>query len=278
MLIIYFIFGLICGSFVTALVWRLREQELISNSHSKHSKQTLAELSIVKGRSMCPVCHHQLSSVDLLPVFSWLLQQGKCRYCKTHISGEYPLIELFTALAFVCSYIYWPYTTSSAVGIFSLISWLTILVGLIALFVYDLKWFILPNRIIFPLISLAIVRQLVLVLYFQDINLILGSIYGIVVLFGLFYLIFQISGGKWIGGGDVKIGLLIGIIVGGPLMALLVLFIASLSGTIYSLPLITSGRLKKQHTIPFGPFLIFATYIVVLFGAHIINWYKTLLN
>jgi prepilin signal peptidase PulO-like enzyme (type II secretory pathway) len=91
---------------------------------------------------------------------------------------------------------------------------------------------------------------------------------------GVFYVLFQISSGKWIGGGDVKLGVLIGLLVGTPLAAFMVLFLSSLLGTLFSLPLLASGKMNKKYKIPYGPFLILATIIVKLFSVSIIAWYE----
>ena len=90
---------------------------------------------------------------------------------------------------------------------------------------------------------------------------------------GIFYLLFQISDGKWIGGGDIKLGGLLGLIVATPSRSLLFIFIAAVGGTIVSLPLLLSGRLKPTSTIPFGPFLIAGAIITFLFGGSVIHWY-----
>jgi prepilin signal peptidase PulO-like enzyme (type II secretory pathway) len=157
---------------------------------------------------------------------------------------------------------------------FEFISWLIILTGLIALFIYDFKWMLLPNAIVYSLIVIALVRLVALLLLTNNLDILYGAFWGVLVLFGLFYLLFQISGGKWIGGGDVKLAILLGILVGGPLMSMLLLFIASLLGTIYALPLVIKGKVRQHKVIPFGPFLITATIVVMLFGVQIINWYK----
>ena len=108
-------------------------------------------------------------------------------------------------------------------------------------------------------------------------KLILASFYGLIIGGGIFYLLFQTSRGEWIGGGDVKLGAVLGIIVGGPWQALLLLFVASCLGTLFSLPMLLTGKASKTSKIPFGPFLIAATIIVYLFGSSIIAWYKKLL-
>jgi prepilin signal peptidase PulO-like enzyme (type II secretory pathway) len=271
-----FILGLTFGSFINALVWRMHEQaEQTGKKASKKHTQYLKELSITKGRSMCPDCHHQLAARDLVPVFSWLALGGKCRYCRQPISPQYPLVELLTAALFVFSYVFWPSAFHGA-GLLEFILWLVFLVGFVALAVYDLKWFLLPNRIVYPLLGLAILQVLAVVIFYHGgLHLLLSSVWGALVGGGLFYALFQISGGKWIGGGDVKLGSLLGILVGGPLAAGLLLFTASLAGTVFALPLMAAGKVKRTTLVPFGPFLLLAALIVRLFGASVITWLQT---
>ncbi|MGD0284638.1 MAG: prepilin peptidase, partial [Candidatus Saccharimonadales bacterium] len=264
------ILGLCLGSFVNALVWRLHEQTK-SNKKNK-SKQ----LSILHGRSMCPDCRHKLAPIDLIPLISWLMLRGKCRYCHKSISIQYPLIEVLTVILFVISYNYWPYTLHGY-GLAAFIIWLAILTGFIALVVLDIRWFWLPDRIVYPLSIIALVDILLISLATHKLSSnLIGSIFGILIISGSFYLLYVLSKGKWIGGGDVKLGFLIGLLVGGPLHSLLVLFLASTTGTISALPFFISGKLKRNSLLPFGPFLILATIITVLFGASIIQWYKNL--
>src|SRR3989344_6490262 len=121
---ILIVLGLAFGSFVNALVWRLHEQEERAKSKEQRRKKGKAkntaklsshtsvlsskDLSILKGRSMCPSCKHGLAAKDLVPVLSWLTLRGKCRYCHKPISIQYPLVELITATLFVISYLLWP--------------------------------------------------------------------------------------------------------------------------------------------------------------------------
>lgn len=264
------ILGLCVGSFINALVWRLHAQE--SKSKKKTAKNF--NLSILNGRSVCPNCKHQLAAKDLIPVLSWLSLRGKCRYCKQPISIQYPLVELLTAFLFVFSYLYWPLYFDS-LGKLLLAFWLMFLVGLIALAVYDLKWLILPDKIIRPLIALGILQAIVLVLTAttptkQFISIAFSFLIG----GGLFYVLFQISGGKWIGGGDVKLGGLLGLILASPSLIIFTIFAASLLGTLMALPLMITGKLKRTSKIPFGPLLIAGAIIAQLFGLSLINWYK----
>ncbi len=261
------ILGLCVGSFINALVWRLHAQ----SKKKKPSKK----LSIMTGRSMCPDCKHQLASRDLVPVISWLSLKGKCRYCQKPISRQYPLVELLTALIFSSLYILWPVTVGNK-EILEFGLWLVFIGGFIALSVYDFKWMLLPDRIVYPLLGLGIAQALLRAFVWgEGAGAIENAVWGVAIGGGIFYLIFQVSKGKWIGGGDVKLGFLLGLLVGGPGQALLMLFMASLIGTLTVLPLLASRRVNRNTRIPFGPFLMLATVIVRLYGPRLIDWYTT---
>lgn len=270
--------GLCLGSFVNALVWRLREQEteVAKKSPDRHR---LKQLSVSKGRSMCPHCKHEIQAKDLVPVLSWLTLGGKCRYCHKPISAQYPLVEALTAALFVLSYLWWPQTLQGSEWL-SFGLWLVILTGLMALTVYDLRWFLLPNRIIFPLMFVAAIRAALEIFSSADpLETLLGVITAMALGGGLFYLIFQLSGGKWIGGGDVKLGWLLGLVVLKPSLSLLFIFVAAVLGSLVSVALLALKRLKRNSLVPFGPFLIAGAYISLLFGSDIVNWYqRTLLG
>lgn len=264
------ILGLCLGSFTGALVWRLHEQSL----PAKKRAATAEELSITKGRSMCPHCQHTLGVKDLIPLVSWVWLRGRCRYCRQPIGWQEPLLEISMATLFIVSYLFWPFPFDNH-GIFLFVCWLLAVVGLVALFVYDLRWMLLPNKIVFPLIGLGVVQTAVVAALFDGgIHYVLSAAAGLAVAGGIFYVLFQLSKGKWIGGGDVKLGYAIGLLLGSPSQAFLMLFVASLLGVVASLPGIFTKKLAATSRIPFGPFLIIATIIVMLFGASIINWYK----
>ena len=150
--VILIAFGLCAGSFVSAVVWRVRKQE------TGNKKQ---ELSILKGRSQCPHCCHVLAWHDLIPLFSWLSLRGRCRYCSQPISWQYPLTELAAVGIFTVSYAYWPGGVYGVGDWVVLITWLITSVGLLALLVYDLKWMLLPNRILYPTLAIAAGGRLV---------------------------------------------------------------------------------------------------------------------
>jgi len=270
------VFGLCLGSFVNALVWRVREQAT-EVGRKKPRKDYLKDLSISKGRSMCPDCHNTLAAKDLVPVFSWLSLKGKCRYCRKPISAQYPIVEAITAALFVASYVWWPVPINRPIMDAIFVFWLLILTGFMALIVYDLKWMLLPDRIMLPLTALALVMAgLVVANNSNPKQTIIHKLLAVAVGGGIFYVLFQISQGKWIGGGDVKLGWLLGLIVGTPAKALLFIFIAALAGSVISVPMLASGKMGRTSTIPFGPFLIIGGIVTMLFGQDLLNWYHHL--
>lgn len=268
------VLGLIFGSFINAVIWRVHEQELESEK-KKPNKKYLERLSIRRGRSMCSNCHHELAAKDLVPVVSWLYLRGKCRYCKQPIPDN-PLVEVSTALLFALSYIAWPLSLTGAGWRAAFVVWLGALVGLIMLSVYDLRWMILPNRILWPTGCLAVVFAALNILQSDDMaKAALNVMAAVLIGGGIFYLLFQISSGKWIGGGDVKLGWVLGLLVLTPAKAALFIFLAALLGTIASVPLLMRQKIDRKATIPFGPFLIAGAIIAVLWGTQILHWYTS---
>lgn len=274
--IILLVAGLVLGSFVNALVWRLREQERILEKRkpTKADQKRLAELSIVHGRSMCSHCGHPLAARDLVPVFSWLQLRGKCRYCGARIPDT-PFAELFLPLLFLVSYLSWPYALTGW-GIAGLVVWAAVLVLFVALALYDLRWLLLPNRMVYPLSIVAMLFVAAMALAGREWVFIWAPVLGSILFFGLFWGLFEVSGGKWLGGGDVKLAAALGLLAGSPLRALLVIFFASLVGTVLGLPQLIGTKRTASHQIPFGPPLMLATIIVVLYGGTIISWYQGL--
>lgn len=264
--------GLCMGSFVNAWVWRLHQQSKKTAKKAKNNN----EYSILNGRSMCVECKHALAWYDLIPVISWLTLGGKCRYCKKPISAQYPAVELATAGLFGLSYAYFPLKPLNGGAEYMLLAlWLSMIVGFMAMTVYDLRWMLLPDKLTRMFTIVAAAYVLLYALTASDPGVVSRALMGGLVVGGLFYGLFQVSGGKWIGGGDVKLGFMLGLLAGGPLEGFMVIFLASLLGTLAVAPLLVGGKDRLKMRIPFGPFLIAATIIVFLFSADIINWYQT---
>lgn len=256
------VLGLCFGSFVQALVWRL------------HKKK-----DIVKARSQCESCGHELSILDLIPLLSWLTLKGHCRYCKKPIHWSAPLMELILAAVFVVSYIFWPVTIAGGQWVL-FTSWLSVSVGLLALAVYDLRFMLLPSSILYPTATIASVGRLIYVAGFADDKprAALAWLVSVAIAGGIFWLIYEFSRGRVIGFGDVRLGLISGTVLADPLLSLQMIFLASLLGTIAILPGLLSRRKTLTTKVPYGPFLIAATFIVLLFGSSFTNWYQRLLT
>jgi leader peptidase (prepilin peptidase)/N-methyltransferase len=269
--IILFAWGLCSGSFVNALVWRLHEQS--------KTKKTKTNLSIINGRSVCPNCKHVLAWYDLIPLVSWLALQGKCRHCKKPIPIQYPLVELLSAVIFVGSYIFWPETVHLNGQWLLLGTWLAASVGLLALAIYDLRWFLLPSRIIYPTLAVVAAGRLAYIVIFDNrpLHSLFLWAFSVAVASGVFFILFTYSKGKWIGYGDVRLGLITGTLLADPAKSLAMLFLASLIGTIVILPSLSKGNKTLTSKLPYGPFLIAATAILVVFGDSLLNWYKGLI-
>jgi prepilin signal peptidase PulO-like enzyme (type II secretory pathway) len=263
--------GLCAGSFVNALVWRLHEQ--------KRSKKADKKLSILNGRSMCVHCRHELTWYDLIPLFSWLLLRGKCRYCKKPISVQYPLVELISGLIFVGSYLLWPNTVHQDGQWLLLAAWLVSSVGLLALAIYDLRWMLLPTRIIYPTLAVAVIGRAGYIFFFANRpgRALLLWLTSVLVASGIFYALFAINQ-KLIGFGDVRLGYITGTLLAAPQKSLAMIFIASLLGALVALPDLIRGRKTMASRLPYGPFLILATAILVIFGDSLLNWYGRLLG
>lgn len=272
------LFGLALGSSINALVWRLRLQELFEENEQtrKHPKTKNLKYSMVKGRSMCPHCEYQLEAKDLIPVLSWLWLRGKCRKCRKSISVQYPLVELGLAVLFVGSYFFWPLPLEGWYAWVDFAIWLAGLYGLTALFVYDLRWSLLPDKIVAPLIVLAVADIVLLLLFGESAGSVFATIQfyalGLLPVAGVYYLIHLFSKGRMVGFGDVKLGVFIGLSLGWP-AALLVLVLSNVLGTLYVLPSMLAGKLSRKSRVPFGPFLICAYVIAGLWGDVIIEWY-----
>jgi prepilin signal peptidase PulO-like enzyme (type II secretory pathway) len=151
--------------------------------------------------------------------------------------------------------------------------WLIGLVLLLILFLYDLQWYVLPNKVVYPLWLVSGASFLVTLWQKPTLHTILLGIAAVAVGAGVFWVLFEFSKGKWIGFGDVRLGVAIGLFVGTPLMAALVIFLSSVIGVLAALPGIVTGKKTLQSKLPYGPLLIIALVVVKLFGQRTIDWY-----
>lgn len=252
--------GLCFGSFVNALVWRL------------HKKR-----DFVKERSECTHCHHVLAWYDLLPVVSWLLLRGRCRYCHKKIDDS-PLTELGVATVFAMSYLFWPLGFATG-GTALFILWLISIVFLAALFLYDLKWSLLPNVLTFPLIGLGVVWVGIyygFVMPQSPLETLQSVLFGFASVAGIYGTLYFVSKGEWVGFGDVKLGVFMGLVLGwqGGLLAVM---LANIIAFIWVAPGLMTRRLDRKARIPFGPFLIVSTVLTLIFGERLISLYLSVI-
>lgn len=276
------VLGLLLGSFAGASVWRLRARQLVEDEASgeevdaKELKRLrrLTNMTLSDDRSRCLHCHHQLAWYDLIPLVSWLQLRGRCRYCRKYIGRFEPAVELATAAFFVVSYWVWPAALVAPAEIVQFILWLMVGAGLIILFCYDTRWFLLPDKVVFPLMGLAAVNAIIQVLISADpIAAVLSVVGACVILSGLYFLLYVLSKGAWIGFGDIKLGLVLGLMLADWRLALLALFLANIIGCLIVLPAMVVRRLSRYSHVPFGPMLIGGFWIAGLFGVAIVDWY-----
>jgi len=258
-LLVVFVFGLVIGSFLNVVIFRLGTEDDIINSRSK-----------------CLACGHQLAWYDLFPVISFLSLGGKCRYCRKKISWQYPLVEIATGALFVALF----YTVFLGynfvfLNVFNFLSLLFIFSALVVIFVFDLKQYIIPDEVIFPAIAVAFLALMVKVIFSSsvlDFSL-FANFFGAALLAGGFFLfLVVVTRGEGMGGGDVKLGFLMGLVLGFPKI-LLALFFAFISGALVGVFLMALGKKKMKSMLPFGPFLICGFLLSFFWGSEIISWY-----
>lgn len=236
--------GALLGSFTTMLVWRLHNDEK----------------GIWFGRSHCPHCHKTLSALELIPLFSWLCQRGKCRKCGKKISLFYPLVEFI----FILSGIIFVQLFYSEIWWFTGLKLLLVLFALI-LWVYDTQFFEVDRRISWPAIFLA----LLLSFFEGEIH---SALIGGLIGFSLFAVQYFYSKGRWVGAGDMELGLFLGLALGWE-KTLGALFIAYILGSIVAFPLLLLKKKNMKSSLPMGAFLMPAFLIMLHSGDQIITWY-----
>jgi len=264
--IIIFLFGLAIGSFINALIYRLYNQKPI----------------VGRVRSECPHCGHILAWYDLIPILSFIMLIGRCRYCQKKISWQYPVVELTTGFLFVIIFFntlnqfsppaggfnFSAFAEASADWQFSIIlirDWL-IIFTLLFIFVYDLKYLLVEDIVVIPAAIFSLI-----------VNIIIGGTIWKLLLAGgaaaLFFLLqYLITKGKGIGLGDTRIGLFMGFALGWPNIIVAIFFAYSI-GLIVGLFLLLTRRRKIGAQVPLGPFLAMGTFIALFWGDLIIKWY-----
>ncbi|MEK7452424.1 MAG: prepilin peptidase [Patescibacteria group bacterium] len=223
-------------------------------------ERTHARESILYGRSNCPACKAQLRARDLIPILSFFLLKRSCRNCHTRISVEYPIVEFVTGMLFVFVFL----IEKNWILFFRDVVFISYL---IIIFLYDLKYKYILDRFTIPAICFAFMA-----------NLFVGNItpfsllLGMIAVGGFFLVQFIVSKGTWVGGGDIRMGVLMGAMLGLS-YGLLALFLAYVMGAFVGLILLQLKRVDRKTQIPFGTFLSIATIIVLFVGPQILHWY-----
>ncbi|MCZ8542134.1 prepilin peptidase [Psychrobacillus psychrodurans] len=242
---LFFLYGLIFGSFFNVVGLRIPKKE-----------------SIVRPSSHCTVCDRRLTIKDLVPVFSYVFLKGKCRGCGTKIHWVYPVMELVTGLLFAFAYYQLGFTLELAVALL-FISLLVIIT------VSDIAYMLIPDKIlIFFLTPLIVLRVFVPLSPWWD------SIIGAFVGFGVLFLIAVVSKGG-MGGGDIKLFFVIGLVLGW-IPTLLTLFLASIIGTVVGIISLRRTKQGRKTPIPFGPSIAIAAIISYFYGEMLVDWYVNL--
>jgi leader peptidase (prepilin peptidase) / N-methyltransferase len=243
MLISYlFLVGLTFGSFFNVVGLRIPKGQ-----------------SIVKPRSACPSCQHQLTVLELIPVFSYVMKRGRCRQCGGTISPVYPFFELMTGVLFGVA----PLVSQS---VEEFIVYSTLVSLMIIITVSDVAYMIIPNKVLLFFAGLFAVERL-----FYPLAPWWDSLVGAIVGVGLLLLI-AISSRGGMGGGDIKLFGVIGLALGTKAV-LLSFFFSTIVGVMIGLTGILIGKVKRGKPMPFGPSIAIGTIIYFVYGQEILEWY-----
>lgn len=258
-----FVLGAIIGSFLSVVILR-----------------SIAREGWVSGRSRCDSCKNTIAWYDNIPLLSFLLLRGKCRNCAEPILPLHPMVEVLTGVLFV--WWYWGgfiffQLTQTPLSILQPLFWLLVGLLLIYLFIIDLNYMILPDRPVYSLLGLAIFYRIILVgsgimqstdLYY--------TVFAALLSFVFFFALWFFTKGRGMGFGDVKLVIPLALLLG-PQKMIVCLFLAFILGAIVGLILIAFGKGKLKTAIPFGPFLISATFLSLLVGDFLFSWYWQLI-
>ena len=233
-LIIFFILGTLFGSFFTVIGLRLPKNENFTTTHSH-----------------CDSCNHELKLYEMIPIFSYLLQRGRCRYCKAKIEPLSTFVEFFTGLLFAVSYYSFGFTWEFAIGI-GIVSLLMIVL------VSDLTYLIIPDEVLIFFSIYFIIFQILNLGFVGALLKVVSGLFLFAVLYFIMLIGNKILKKECLGGGDIKMMFVFGLILE-PLLGTLSIFLGSFIALPISLILL---RKQEEKLIPFGPFLLIALAII----------------
>ena len=252
------VFGLLIGSFLNVVVWRVpRGESLLPGSH-------------------CPACEAPIRAWQNVPVLSWLALRGRCARCRARISIRYPLVELATAVAFAL--VAWWFATAFgsplALDALGQAAWWLRLAGYlwfaaasIALTLIDLEHQRLPDAIVLPSLGVVTALLVIAAALTGDWGQLIATVAAAAALFALYFVIALVYP-RGIGGGDVKLAPLIGAVLGAIGWGAVAVgaFAGFLVGAVYGLILIALRRATRKTGIPFGPFMLLGAWIGIVWG------------
>lgn len=257
-IIFLFIFGLLIGSFLNVVVLRLPKEESLL------------------GRSHCVNCNKTLNYFELFPVFSYLFLGGKCSGCQQKISPRYAIIELLVGFMFAVSWL-----LLKPENIFEYVNFVKIIVGIclfLVIFVVDLENFIILDEIVIfgSIFSLCLAVFLDIFSYMQTNHfqghVLQSSLFGVLVSFVPFFCLWYFSKGEWLGFGDVKLALFLGLFFGWKLV-LFNNFLSIIIGGLVAVWLLSVAGKNLKTKVPFGTFISVASVITLFYGNQILSWY-----
>ncbi|MDH5764968.1 MAG: A24 family peptidase [Gammaproteobacteria bacterium] len=258
------------GSFLNVVIYRL--PRMMENEWQQQCTEFLkietqdesSHLSLAKPASKCPNCGHQIKPWENIPVISYLLLKGKCASCKRHISAEYPIIELITAITSVVIAYHYGVSWQTVGGLF--FTW-----ALIALTMIDFHKQLLPDDIVYPLLWAGIVLGIFTI--FVDLETsVIGAIAGYLTLWSIYHLFKIVTGKEGMGYGDFKLLAALGAWMGWKMLPLIIL-LSSFVGAAIGIAMIVFIKHDRNVPIPFGPYLAIAGWIAFLWGEAITaNW------
>ena len=238
--IMIFLFGIVIGSFLNVCIYRIPKKE-----------------NIVKIRSHCMECNYQLKWYDLVPLFSYLCLGGRCRKCKAKLSVQYPLVELLNGLLYVLV------VAVNGLTIESLLYCL-MFSALVTLSVIDFRTYEIPLGINLFILTLGLIR---VALDYQNF---LNYLIGFLSVSGFLYLLFLLTKGRGIGGGDIKLMAVSGLMIGWKCNLLALAFGCIIGSIIHVIRMKVS---KEDHVLALGPYLSVGIMIAALWGYNLIEWY-----
>lgn len=265
-----FLLGLIVGSFLNVVIYRLpimlkrgwRSECLAflaeeDKPQSQNGEKDTSVFNLNTPRSRCPKCGHAISAWENIPVISYLILGGRCAECKTAISLRYPALELFSAiLALACA---WHFGVNLNAAFAILLSW-----ALLALAFIDLDEQYLPDSITLPMLWLGLLlntRNL-----FTDLeSAVIGAAAGYLILWSVYMLFKKLTGKEGMGFGDFKLLAMLGAWLGWQMLPAIIL-LSSIVGAVTGILLIVTNRHQRGVPIPFGPYLAGAGWIALLWG------------